>query len=111
MTAVRVDQALLKQAARGDGDAFTCLYETYLEPVSRHIHYRVGGREEVEDLTQDETAMTTRTRWTNQMAMATRTRSANQTAMRTRTSSTSQTARQTKRTTILTKQTKSATTR
>ncbi len=53
MTAVQVDQALVEQATRGDGDAFTCLYETYLEPVYRHIHYRVGGREEVEDLTQE----------------------------------------------------------
>ncbi len=52
-TAGPLGDALLEQACHGDGDAFTGLYELYLQPVYRHIHYRVGLLADVEDLTQE----------------------------------------------------------
>jgi RNA polymerase sigma-70 factor (ECF subfamily) len=44
---------LVQQAVGGDGDAFTHLYDIYVERVYRHIAYRVRVVADVEDLTQE----------------------------------------------------------
>ncbi len=47
------EAALVRRATRGDGDAFTQLYDTYVERIYRHISYRVKHLADVEDLTQE----------------------------------------------------------
>ncbi|MFQ5875513.1 MAG: RNA polymerase sigma factor, partial [Dehalococcoidia bacterium] len=47
------EEALTGRATRGDGDAFTRLYDIYVERVYRHISYRVKVVADVEDLTQE----------------------------------------------------------
>lgn len=42
---------LVAKARAGDGQAFTQLYERYLDRVYRYVAYRVRGREEAEDVT------------------------------------------------------------
>lgn len=46
------EEALLIQAGQGDREAFGDLYERYLHPIYRYIHYRVGTHEDAEDLTE-----------------------------------------------------------
>lgn len=46
------DQDLLLRARQGDTDAFGDLYEKYLEPIYRYVHYQVPVTEEAEDLTE-----------------------------------------------------------
>ena len=46
------DKDLIRQAARGDKDAFGILYERYLDDIYRYVYYRVMNVEESEDLTE-----------------------------------------------------------
>ncbi len=43
---------LLRQAKRGEADAFGVLYERYLNDVYRYIYYRIGDSLLAEDLTE-----------------------------------------------------------
>lgn len=43
---------LIREAVNGDVHAFGGLYDMHLERVHRHIYYRVGNREDAQDLTQ-----------------------------------------------------------
>ncbi len=45
------DRELVAAAQAGDGTAFAQLYERYLDRVYRYVAYRVGAREEAEDIT------------------------------------------------------------
>ena len=45
------DEAVLAQAAQGDGDAFGALYERYVGRIYTYIYYRTGNPEDAEDLT------------------------------------------------------------
>lgn len=48
-----VDEGPLVEAAiAGDAQAFAQLYDLYVTRVYRHIYYRVGRKEDAEDLTQ-----------------------------------------------------------
>ena len=42
----------VKEAIKGDADAFGRLYEVYVDRVYRHVYYRVGNTKDAEDLTQ-----------------------------------------------------------
>lgn len=44
---------LVGRAQRGDGDAFACLYDRYVEQVHAYIHHKVRDRHLAEDLTAD----------------------------------------------------------
>ena len=46
------EEALVKRAAAGDTDAFADLYEQYLDRLFRYFYYRIGHREDAEDLTE-----------------------------------------------------------
>jgi len=46
------DDQLLARALAGDAAAFGDLYERYLDAIYHYVFYRVGGREEAEDLTE-----------------------------------------------------------
>jgi RNA polymerase sigma-70 factor (ECF subfamily) len=46
------DTQLLARALAGDAAAFGDLYERYLDAIYHYVFYRVGGREEAEDLTE-----------------------------------------------------------
>ncbi|UCG25168.1 MAG: sigma-70 family RNA polymerase sigma factor [Chloroflexota bacterium] len=46
------DAQLLTRALAGDAAAFGDLYERYLDAIYHYVFYRVGGREEAEDLTE-----------------------------------------------------------
>jgi len=46
------ERQLIKKAAAGDKNAFGDLYVAYLQPIYRYIYYRVGQKEEAEDLTE-----------------------------------------------------------
>jgi len=43
---------LVARAVDGDEHAFTSLYDHYFDRIYRHISYRVGQRQDAEDLTQ-----------------------------------------------------------
>ena len=43
---------LVSRAVDGDAEAFGQLYDLYINRIYRHIYYRVGNKEESEDLTQ-----------------------------------------------------------
>lgn len=43
---------LVKRAQNGDNHAFAQIYEQYFTPIYRFIFFKVGDREEAEDLTQ-----------------------------------------------------------
>ena len=43
---------LIKKAQNGDNQAFGAIYEQYFTPIYRFVFFRVGNREEAEDLTQ-----------------------------------------------------------
>ncbi len=45
-------EALAGKAVEGDGDAFGKLYDIYIDRVYRHIYYKIGNKEDAEDLTQ-----------------------------------------------------------
>ncbi len=47
------EEPLVQKAMQGDGDAFTRLYDMYLDKVYKHIYYRVTVVSDVEDLTQE----------------------------------------------------------
>jgi RNA polymerase sigma-70 factor (ECF subfamily) len=46
------DQELLLLASQGNPDAFGDLYEKYLDPIYRYVHYQLPISEEAEDLTE-----------------------------------------------------------
>ena len=46
------EEALVRRASAGDPEAFGDLYERHLDRVFRYFYYRVGQREEAEDLTE-----------------------------------------------------------
>ncbi len=46
------DQELLQRARQGDVEAFGDLYEKYLDPIYRYVHYRLPSIEDAEDLTE-----------------------------------------------------------
>jgi RNA polymerase sigma-70 factor (ECF subfamily) len=46
------DAQSLARAVAGDTAAFGDLYERYLDAIYHYVFYRVGGREEAEDLTE-----------------------------------------------------------
>jgi RNA polymerase sigma-70 factor (ECF subfamily) len=46
-----VERALASRATRGDREAFGALYERYVDKIYRYIFYKVGDREQTEDLT------------------------------------------------------------
>ena len=48
----RIEELVLA-AQKGDGNAFSVLYEEHVEKVYRYIYMRVGQVEEAEDLTQE----------------------------------------------------------
>jgi len=43
---------LVSLASAGDKNAFASLYERYLDPLFRYFYYRVGHRQDAEDLTE-----------------------------------------------------------
>ena len=46
------ERALVANAICGDPQAFTQIYDRYLDRIYRHIYYRVGHQSDAEDLTQ-----------------------------------------------------------
>lgn len=48
----RSEESLVRRAVAGDADAFADLYETHLNRIFRYCYYRVGSREDAEDLTE-----------------------------------------------------------
>lgn len=47
------DQELLRQLAKGNETAFTCLYERYQGPLFRFVVHMTGNRATAEEVTQD----------------------------------------------------------
>lgn len=47
------EQALLRQAQRGDADAFAALYQANVQAIYRYVLYRVNDRQLAEDLTAE----------------------------------------------------------
>jgi RNA polymerase sigma-70 factor (ECF subfamily) len=45
------ERVLASKATRGDRDAYSALYERYVDKIYRYIYFKVGGREQSEDLT------------------------------------------------------------
>jgi RNA polymerase sigma factor (sigma-70 family) len=45
------ERLLASKATLGDRDAYSALYERYVDKIYRYIFYKVGGREQAEDLT------------------------------------------------------------
>ncbi len=52
MGRTRDDENLVRRAVEGDVEAFGDLYEHYLPEIYRYVFYRVGERQEAEDLTE-----------------------------------------------------------
>lgn len=46
------DEQLIRRASAGDAEAFADLYVCHMEPVFRYFYYRLGHREDAEDLTE-----------------------------------------------------------
>ena len=46
------EAVLVDRAAAGDAPAFAALYDRHLQQVYRHVYYRVGHRNDAEDLSQ-----------------------------------------------------------
>lgn len=46
------DLHLLQQAARGDANAYGEIYDRYIDAVYQYIYYRVGDRQDAEDLAE-----------------------------------------------------------
>jgi RNA polymerase sigma-70 factor, ECF subfamily len=49
---VQAEERLVEAAVTGDVQAFTALYDKYLNRVYRYVYYRVRNRADAEDLTQ-----------------------------------------------------------
>ncbi len=49
--AERPENEIVEQAARGDNEAFSLLYERYVTRIYNYIYYRTGNPHEAEDLT------------------------------------------------------------
>lgn len=47
------EKDVVSRAIRGDGEAFSQLYEEYFDKIYRYIYLRLGNQAEVEDLTQE----------------------------------------------------------
>jgi RNA polymerase sigma-70 factor (ECF subfamily) len=47
------EKDVVSRAIKGDGEAFSLLYEEYFDKVYRYIYLRLGNQAEVEDLTQE----------------------------------------------------------
>jgi RNA polymerase sigma-70 factor (ECF subfamily) len=45
------ERALAARATRGDREAYSALYEQYVDKIYRYVYYRIGDREQSEDLT------------------------------------------------------------
>lgn len=43
---------LVRSASKGDAEAFAVLYRLYLDRIFRYFYYRVGDRQDAEDLTE-----------------------------------------------------------
>ncbi len=48
-----IEEDVVYRATKGDGEAFTQLYERYFDGIYRYVHLRLGNRAEAEDLTQE----------------------------------------------------------
>jgi RNA polymerase sigma-70 factor (ECF subfamily) len=46
-----IERQLASKATEGDRDAYSALYERYVDKIYRYILYKVGDREQAEDLT------------------------------------------------------------
>ncbi|UCD10186.1 MAG: RNA polymerase sigma factor [Dehalococcoidales bacterium] len=46
-------ETLVERAARGDTEAFGCLYDIYADRIYRHIFYRTSNINDAQDLTQE----------------------------------------------------------
>ena len=49
---VIAEETLVRRAAAGDAEAFADLYERHLDRVFRYLYYRLGHREDAEDLAE-----------------------------------------------------------
>ncbi|MFQ5460582.1 MAG: sigma-70 family RNA polymerase sigma factor, partial [Anaerolineae bacterium] len=48
---LEAERLLASRATRGDRAAYSALYERYVDKIYRYIYYKVGDREQSEDLT------------------------------------------------------------
>ncbi|MEA3253545.1 MAG: sigma-70 family RNA polymerase sigma factor [Chloroflexota bacterium] len=48
-----IERDVVSRAIKGDGAAFTQLYEEYFDKIYRYIYLRLGDREQSEDLAQE----------------------------------------------------------
>ena len=48
-----IEKDVVCRAIKGDGDAFSQLYEEHFDRIYRYIYLKVGNRAEAEDLTQE----------------------------------------------------------
>jgi RNA polymerase sigma-70 factor (ECF subfamily) len=48
-----IEKDVVSQAVKGDGEAFSQLYEEHFDKVYRYIYLRLGNQAEAEDLTQE----------------------------------------------------------
>ncbi len=51
MVKVFSEDEIVRNAVKGDVDAFGTLYEKYLDPIFRYIYFRVNDSQDAEDLT------------------------------------------------------------
>jgi RNA polymerase sigma-70 factor (ECF subfamily) len=49
---VQEDEGLIREAVRGDQQAFARLYEVHFDRIFRYVYLKIGDREEAEDMTQ-----------------------------------------------------------
>jgi RNA polymerase sigma-70 factor (ECF subfamily) len=47
------DEVLIERAARGDREAFSSLYDKYVDKIYRHVYYKVTNQADAEDITQE----------------------------------------------------------
>lgn len=48
-----ITQQVIRRAQRGDPQAISTIYQTYLRPIYRYIAYRIGSQADVEDLAME----------------------------------------------------------
>ncbi len=48
-----IEKDTVSRAIKGDGEAFTQLYEEHLDKIYRYVYLKVGNQAEAEDLTQE----------------------------------------------------------
>ena len=48
-----IEKDIVSRAIKGDGEAFTQLYEEHLDKIYRYVYLKVGSQSEAEDLTQE----------------------------------------------------------